>query len=199
MDNTLVLVHGFMDTDRRMKFMARQLRDLGWKVLTPSLRSSNGSESIEVLAEQLNLFIEENTIGSERIDLIGFSMGGLICRYYLQHLDCLYKTDNLITLSTPHQGTISAYFFPGAGINQMRPNSSFLENLNLDTTQLQPINFVSFYTPLDLVITPARSSVIKCARNYKVFSLFHPLMVSNKSLLRKMVIILGNKRREMLV
>ncbi|MHA4739507.1 esterase/lipase family protein [Dyadobacter sp. MSC1_007] len=87
MANTLILVHGFMDTGRRMAWMAKHLRAMGWKVLLPSLQPSNGTVSIGKLAEQLDLYIRENTVESERVDLVAFSMGGLICRYYLQEAD----------------------------------------------------------------------------------------------------------------
>jgi triacylglycerol esterase/lipase EstA (alpha/beta hydrolase family) len=59
MANTLILVHGFMDTGRRMAWMSKRLRAMGWKVLVPSLQPSNGTESIGKLAEQLNLYIRE--------------------------------------------------------------------------------------------------------------------------------------------
>ena len=77
MANTLILVHGFMDTGRRMGWMSRQLRALGWIVLVPSLHPSNGTKTIEELAEQLHIYILENTRKDERLDLIAFSMGGL--------------------------------------------------------------------------------------------------------------------------
>jgi triacylglycerol lipase len=192
MATTLILVHGFMDTAKRMAYLSRHLRDLGWKVLTPSLRPSNGTESIEALAEQLYIYIHENTTCDERISLIGFSMGGLVCRYYLQRLNGLVKTDKLITISTPHQGTFAAYCLPGSGIKQMRPESAFLQNLNADITALQQLVFVSFYSPFDLIIIPARSSVIPFGRNHKVLALLHPLIVYHRSLLNKIVLVLAH-------
>ncbi|NIJ52217.1 esterase/lipase family protein [Dyadobacter arcticus] len=142
--NTLILVHGFMDTGRRMAWMSRRLRALGWKVLVPSLQRSNGTETIEKLAEHLRLYIIENTLESERTDLVAFSMGGLVCRYYLQRLGGLARTDRFITIATPHNGTLAAYFLPIVGVKQMRPQSAFLDNLNSDINQLQRLVFVSY-------------------------------------------------------
>lgn len=193
MANTLILVHGLMDTAKRMTYMSRHLAELGWKVLTPSLQQSNGTQSIEALAVQLSIYIQENTNSSDRIDLIGFSMGGLVCRYYLQHIDGLVRTDKIITISTPHLGTLAAFLLPGIGVKQMRPESEFLKNLNAGIKQLQKIDFVSFYTPFDLIVIPAKSSVIPFAKNYKVMSLLHPLMVSDKMLLNKIVLVLRYK------
>ena len=185
MANTLILVHGFMDTGRRMAWMSRQLRALGWKVLTPSLLPSNGTQTIETLGEKLSEFIRENTQESERIDIVAFSMGGLISRYYLQCLGGLAKTDRFISIATPHHGTLAAYFLPFPGIRQMRPKSDFLANLNADIGQLQEIVFVSYYSPFDLIIIPAKSSVVPTGRTMKVFALMHPWMIFDKKLLKK--------------
>ena len=193
MANTLVLVHGFMDSARRMSYMARHLRDLGWKVLTPSLQPSNGRKSIEMLAGQLDNYIQGNIEPDERIDLIGFSMGGLICRYYLQYLNGLRKTKKFISISTPHLGTATAYLLPGAAIRQMRPKSTFLQALNNNIEELEKITFVSFYTPYDLIVVPAESSLIPFAKNYKMNALLHSQMVSNQNVLDQIVAVLNEE------
>lgn len=190
MKNTLILVHGFMDSARRMSYMAKHLRDLGWKVLTPSLQPSNGRKSIEILAEQLDNYIQQNTEKGDRIDLISFSMGGLICRYYLQNINGLSKTEKFISISTPHLGTVTAYLLPGAAIRQMRPKSNFLQDLNNNIESLEKITFISFYTPYDLLIVPAQSSLVSFAKNYKVNALLHSWMVSNKKVLDQIVTVL---------
>ncbi|MCF2496711.1 alpha/beta hydrolase [Dyadobacter chenhuakuii] len=190
MSNTLILVHGFMDTGRRMTWMSKQLRTLGWKVLTPSLLPSNGTQTIEKLAERLSQFIQENTLESDRIDLIAFNMGGLISRYYLQRLGGLAKTDRFITIATPHNGTLAAYFLPFPGIKQMRPNSRFLIDLNGNLEQMQELVFVSYYSPYDLIIIPAKSSVLPTVIASKVFALIHPWMIFDKKLLKRIVYVL---------
>lgn len=190
MANTLILVHGFMDTGRRMAWMARRLRALGWKVLVPSLQPSNGTETIEKLAGQLSLYIRENTLENERIDLVAFSMGGLICRYYLQRLGGLASTDRFITIATPHNGTLAAYILPFAGVRQMRPKSAFLDSLNADIKQLHQLIFVSYYSPYDLIILPAKSSVVQVAQNSKVFALLHPWMIFDRRLIKEIVFVL---------
>lgn len=194
MANTLILVHGFMDTEGRMAFLAKHFRAMGWKVLTPSLRPSDGSQLIEVLSRQLEDYVQQNTEAGERIDLIGFSMGGLICRYYLQSLGGLMKTDKLISISTPHQGTMAAYLIPGAGIQQMRPGSTFLTKLNSDAGKLHLLEHSSFYTPLDLMIIPARSSVLSPDRTYKCYALMHHRMVYHLGLADKIAAILRPKQ-----
>lgn len=175
--NTIILVHGFMDSENRMAYMAKYLRCHGWSVLTTTLRPSNGSVLLEELAAQLKLFISKNTSSDEQVDLVGYSMGGLICRYYLQRLSGLSKTDRFIAVSTPHKGTITANLFKGPGIRQMQPNSLFLQDLDRDADLLKQIACTVLYTPMDLTIIPARSSVVSFAQTIRFLVPIHVLMV----------------------
>src|SRR5205085_9859257 len=107
----------------------------------------------------------------------GFSMGGLVSRYYLQRLGGLARVRHFVTLSTPHQGTWLACLVSNPGCRQMRPGSAFLGDLASDAERLQGVAFTSFWTPLDLIILPPRSSEVPCARNVKMLVALHPLMV----------------------
>ncbi len=120
----------------------------------------------------------------QKFDLVAFSMGGLVARYYLQRLGGLERVDRFVTLSTPHHGTWMAYAIGNPGCRQMRPRSPFLLDLASDADRLQRLRFTSFWTPLDLIILPARSSEVAGARNVKTWITMHPLMVWQPSSLR---------------
>ncbi|WLT39844.1 hypothetical protein NON20_10925 [Synechocystis sp. B12] len=47
---------------------------------------NDGSASLAVLAEQVKQYIDGQFAPQQPVDLIGFSMGGLVTRYYLQRL-----------------------------------------------------------------------------------------------------------------
>ena len=66
----------------------------------------------------------------------------------------------------------------------MRFGSAFLRDLASDADRLAPLACTSFWTPLDLVILPPRSSVIPQARNERMVVALHPLMVRQGSCLR---------------
>ncbi len=175
--NTIILVHGFMDSEHRMAYMATYLRRRGWNVLTPTLQPSNGAVPLEELAAQLKSFISKKISSDKQVDLVGYSMGGLICRYYLQRLGGLLKTDRFISISTPHKGTITAHLFSGPGIRQMRPGSPFLRDLDNDADRLKEIVSTVLYTPMDLTIIPAKSSVVSFAHVIRFPVPDHMLMV----------------------
>ena len=62
----------------------------------------------------------------------------------------------------------------------MCPGSAFLADLERDAESLRKVQFTSLYTPLDVVIMPAKSSVQKAARNVKVWGSMHPSFVLEK-------------------
>ena len=88
-----------------MQWMARALQREGWTVLTPTLSPSGGQVGNEILAQQLSDFIETNVSHDTRCDLVGFSMGGIVCRYYLQRLGGVARVDHFVAISAPEHGT----------------------------------------------------------------------------------------------
>jgi triacylglycerol lipase len=175
--NPVLLVHGIKDDARKMEPMARFLRAQGWEAKTMSFIPSWGQKGLDVLAGQVAQFIEENFPAGRKIDLVAFSMGGLVTRYYLQRLGGMDRVQRFVTISTPHKGTLLAYFLPNDGCRQMRFNSAFLRDLDRDADTLAKLQFTSLHTPFDLIIVPANSSVIPQASNERLWITLHPLMV----------------------
>jgi triacylglycerol lipase len=137
--------------------MGRWLEERGYRALAVDLKPSDGSVGLEKLAEQLREFVEVQLAG-ESFDLVGFSMGGLVSRYYVQRLGGVERVGRLITISSPHRGTYWAYTAGNPGSLQMRPGSQFLVDLDRDMQSLERVKVVSIWTPLDLMIVPAGSS-----------------------------------------
>lgn len=173
----VVLVHGYLDTSAKLQKMASFLRGSGWTVYTPTLSPSNGAATIEELATQLKSYMDAHIEPCQKIDLVGFSMGGLICRYYAQRLGGLRRVRKLVTISSPHHGTLTAYASGRPGCLEMRPNSVFLNALNRDADMLAKLDLTTVWTPLDLMIVPANSSHLGIGREIKLWLPAHPLMV----------------------
>lgn len=85
-------------------------------------------------------------------------MGGLNCRYYIQLLGGQLRVDRLITISSPNHGTLLAFFTSRVGRKEIGPSSALLQKPNHDCSALRDLNVTSFWTPLDLIILPAKSS-----------------------------------------
>jgi triacylglycerol lipase len=197
--NPVFLVHGLMDTSYKMRTIASYLRGLGWEVFDIDLCTNDGSTRLEILARQLSEKIDRTfapdshserlclTAGYRQrqrpIDLLGFSMGGLVSRYYLQRLGGMQRVQRFITISTPHNGTIAANFSRRSGCMQMRPNSAFMQDLSSDVDRLTELNFTSLWTPFDLIILPPSSSQLGISTERSIPVLAHPLMVSDRRVL----------------
>ena len=181
--NPVLLIHGIADTGRNMERMACYLRAEGWEVHTLNLTPNWGQAGLESLAGQIDGFAQ-NEFGRRKFDLVGFSMGGLVSRYYLQRLGGVERVERFVSLAAPHHGSQLAHLMSGQGCRQMRPGSAFLLDLASDADQLERVKFTSLYTPLDLVIVPARSSVMSQARNVRLPIGTHPGMVLRKTSLR---------------
>lgn len=180
----ILLVHGLGDTARLFGTMSAYLAKDGRKVHCVNLEPNDGEVGLEQLATQIQSYVAERFAPAPKFDLLGFSMGGIVSRYYVQRLGGIERVRRFVTISSPHRGTWTAWLQGNAGIRQMRPNSKFLGNLNRDCGILAQAGFVSIWTPFDLMIVPARSSVLPVGRSIQVGVLAHPLMVNDREVLR---------------
>lgn len=164
--------------------MSAYLAKNGRKVHRVDLEPSNGDVGLDQLALQIQSYVAERFRPVQKFDLLGFSMGGIVSRYYVQRLGGIERIRRFVTISSPHRGTWTAWLQGNAGIRQMRPNSKFLGDLNRDCGILEQAGFVSIWTRFDLMIVPARSSVLPVGRSIQVGVLTHPLMVNDRRVLR---------------
>lgn len=183
--NPVVLVHGIVDTVAVFNNMSRYLSALGWSVHSLNLSPNNGKVGLDQLAQQVAVYIERNFPASQPLDLLGFSMGGLVTRYYLQRLDGIERVQRYISISAPNNGTLLANFLSLPGIVQMRPNSNFLEDLNHDVVEnLGQINYTCMWTPFDAMIVPAQSSRLPIGREVKIPVWIHAWMLRDQRVLK---------------
>ncbi|MGD1704492.1 esterase/lipase family protein [Dapis sp. BLCC M229] len=185
--NPVLLIHGIFDSIRIFDKMSRYLKNLGWEVYFLNLVPNYGILGLDKLAEQVADYVDQTFPPNQPVDLIGFSMGGIVSRYYVQRLGGIDKVERFITISSPHNGTLTGYALNLAAPKQMRPKSDFLENLNQDIDLLEQINFTSIWTPYDAMILPATSSQVPVGRDIKIDVLLHAWMVSDEKVLKVIV------------
>ncbi|MFF8094284.1 esterase/lipase family protein [Streptomyces sp. NPDC016675] len=157
----VVLLHGFIDNRSVFLLLRRSLTQHGRHQIE-SLNYSPLTCDIRTAAELLGRHIEEicQRTGSERVDVVGHSLGGLIARYYVQRLGGDHRVRTLVTLGTPHTGT---RVIPLANahpiVRQMRPGSAVLEELTLPAPGCRT-RFVSFWSDLDRVMDPLETACL---------------------------------------
>jgi triacylglycerol esterase/lipase EstA (alpha/beta hydrolase family) len=103
--------------------------------------------------------------------MVAHSMGGLVARAYLRRYGGA-KVRRLITVGTPHQGSMLAYLFPGISLSQLRPRNEWLSELGTSATDAHP-PIVSLWSWHDSMVAPQTSSVLERAENIALMGIGH--------------------------
>jgi triacylglycerol lipase len=187
----IVMLHGIWDTGAIFRPMAEHLTRQGHRCHCPDMEPANGAQGLVDLAVKLRAMINTETGPEAPLAVVGFSMGALIARYYLQRLGGANRTSHFFSISGPHHGTRTAHLYPGKAARDMRFDSDFLEALNGDVSAYREIEVHSYRTPFDLLVIPSRSSQLDWATNHTVPALFHHRMVVQPRILKHIAGVLG--------
>lgn len=187
----VILIPGWLDNAEKMNAMNAFLCGQGFTAETVSPQPSDGSVPLETLATQALEEINAR-IGAEAVfDYVGFSMGGIIGRVIVHWLVAKHRIRRFVTISSPHQGVIGANIAWQPALRQMHRGSSFMQELNAHLADLETIPFLSIWTPLDLTVIPANSSVLPVGRAQRIINPAHALMVSDPRVQRAVANFLG--------
>ncbi|MFI7588226.1 lipase family alpha/beta hydrolase [Spongisporangium articulatum] len=150
----ILLVHGMLDNRAIFALLIRRLRAFGFtRVVT--LNYSPITNDIRAAAEGLAAAVEElvGETGYERIHIVGHSLGGLIARYYVQRLGGDERVHTLVTLGTPHHGSLAAHVIPANLGRQLRPGSDLFEELDEPARGCRT-RFLAFWSDIDQLVVP---------------------------------------------
>jgi pimeloyl-ACP methyl ester carboxylesterase len=127
--------------------------------------------------------------GAARIAIVAHSMGGLAARAWMRAHGSA-RVARLVTLGTPHHGTVLANLGPGANAAQMRRDSAWLRDLAAAETPADRARIVSIYTHHDNIIAPQDSSLLPGARNIAFGGVGHVALGSNPRVLAEVLRVL---------
>ncbi len=191
----ILLVHGMIDNRMIFAVLRQRLRRRGFgRVFT--INYSPATNDIREAAKDLSRAIEELVArtGYERVHVIGHSLGGLIARYYAQRLGGDERVHTLVTLGTPHGGSLLAYGLPVRLGHQLRPGSDLLNELTLPAP-LCRTRFVAYFSDLDQVVIPHENGRIDhpdlLSRNVAVHGVGHMSLPIQPSVVRQISMVLG--------
>jgi triacylglycerol lipase len=162
----LVLVHGLWDTPALFNSLRRAIGDRR-EVFIPHLPHGLGVVPLEVLAADLGQGIEERFGSDQLLDVMGFSMGGVISRSWIQLLGGNQRVRRFTSVASPQQGTWAAQPWPGrllASVGDMKVGSDLLRRLNSDPDALAGIDCCSLYCMADVMVVPGWSAVLPVGR-----------------------------------
>jgi triacylglycerol lipase len=132
----VLIIHGFLGTRGSMYLLERRLVDDGFVVVSFNLGPLNTRDirrSAFLIHRKIERILAQTP--SQKIDIVGHSMGGLIGLYYIKKLGGHARVRRLIMMGTPVRGTWIAL----AGVAtlglwstsswQLLPRSRFLDEL----------------------------------------------------------------------
>lgn len=157
----ILLIHGMVDNRIIFTALRHRLRRRGFgRVFT--INYSPLTNDVRAAAMDLSRAIEELVARTdyERIHVIGHSMGGLIARYYVQRLGGDQRVHTLVTLASPHAGSVFAYGLPVQLGRQLRPGSDLFAELAEPAPECRT-RFVAYYSDTDQVVVPHESGRIE--------------------------------------
>ena len=156
----IVLVHGIVDNRSIFTVLRRGLRRRGFGCIRTFSYAPNTGDVRETAA-RFGTFVEEvcEETGSDRVYVVGHSLGGLIARYYVQRIDPADRVHTLVTLGTPHHGTHAARLLPVGLVRQLRPESDLIAELDEPSTCRT--RFLAFHSDLDHLIVPAENAALR--------------------------------------
>ena len=102
--------------------------------------------------------------GAQRVVIVGHSMGGLMARAYVLDQGGADQCAGIVTLGSPHHGTVFAKGGHGQNAQQMRPDSDWLAALNARAWPEQ-VPIVSLWSWQDNVCFPQDTGKLDVAEN----------------------------------
>ncbi|MCW2972277.1 MAG: lipase class 2 [Thermoleophilia bacterium] len=177
----VVLLNGIGCHDEMWDAFVRSLERDGFEPHVVGL-PNRGEGDIRDTARSVADAIEavRRTSASGRVDIVGFSEGGLAARQYIRFLGGADAVDSLVTVGSPHHGVFSStvgslYDRLGAqrllptALRQMVQGSDFLTALNAGDETFGDVRYTSIRaTGFDGVVLPGGSPVLEGATNIQL-------------------------------
>lgn len=181
----LLLVHGYQCNRGFWLWLRGRLVRAGWQVGTISLAPvfNDIDGYVEQLARRIDAVCA--AAGTQRLILVGHSMGGLVARAYLRRHGN-GKVAKLVTLGSPHHGSRLAVLGLGENGRQMVPGSRWLRELNAPGAVPLP-ETVSIYSCQDNYVMPQDSPVLEGARAVPLAGIGHLEMAFSPQIARRLL------------
>ncbi len=164
----VLLVPGWFDSARDLAALRIHLLGAGWPdahVAAVTFAEPTGSNRDH--ADELAVAVDSllATSGSDSLDIVAHSMGGLATRWYL-----LTRPEapvrRAVFIASPHRGTISAYLAWGDGREEMMPDSPLLDSLNTAAPAPDGVQAITVRTLIDTHIVPGESATLPGVPDY---------------------------------
>jgi triacylglycerol lipase len=175
----VLLVPGYGGSTASLQVLTDQLTATGRdaRIVKPA---GSGTQDLRDQAADLGTAVDRamRDTGAPSVDLVGYSAGGVVVRYYVAELGGGSKVRRAVTLASPHHGTDLAQLAGSLGsqacpeaCQQLDPDSDLLRQLNAgDETPPGPV-WVALWTEDDKTVVPPDSGSLEGAMDFSVQSI----------------------------
>jgi len=175
LDNVLpiLFVHGVFHNRSTFAWLIQRLSLEGIRPMK-DLNLLTTLFSIEDLAEKIRTEAKQllKLYGTQKIHIVGHSLGGMVGRYFVQELGGDEMVATLTTLATPHQGTLLSRFSLLPNLRQLDPESRTIRKLQGSPLPRQT-QIISISGNLDFVMVPKNTYFLPGARNIRLKGVGH--------------------------
>jgi len=168
----VVLVHGFAGSKSNFLPVETQLRRAGYERVVRFTYNAF-TQAIPDVAQQLSDCVTEvlARTGADRVHLVGHSLGGVVCRWFVTELGGDEIVDLVVTIASPHDGTPLGHLGAlrqhdlGRCATQIATGSALLLGLDERLTtrheagERVDCRWVAFSCDLDVVVPAARAEL----------------------------------------
>lgn len=164
--NPVILLHGFAMNRTSWVWLGSRLAARG---LGPLYGTSYFSpQSVPVSARHLGNFVERVLAREDatQVDIVAHSLGGVVARYYIERMGGDRRVGRLVTIASPHQGTLLGRLGMMTSTRQIHHQSPFLTDLG---TPKPGVAYTSVWSRSDAIVIPAESASIAPAGEDRVF------------------------------
>ena len=181
----ILFVHGWSSSASTWNTMIGRFEKDGWPKSHLRAYSYNTSQSNKTTAETIVKSEVEKLkkeTGAEKVDIIAHSMGSLNSRWYIKFVSGgEANVDEWVSLGGPNHGTNFAYFCFSTACTEMRPGSTFLNQLNAGDETPGSVNYGTWWSPCDEIINPDSSVPLSGATNTETACISHSNLHQNET------------------
>ncbi|MGK5020865.1 esterase/lipase family protein [Janthinobacterium sp. LB2P10] len=190
----VLLIHGYVCNRGYWTPLSRQLARAG--IAHDAVDLEPIFADIEDVVPQVARAVEALCVrtGSERVIIVAHSMGGLVARAWLRRYGAA-RVARIITIGTPHHGTVLANLATGTNACQMRrshgalggaPHAWLVQLAASETPELRAL-ITSMYSHHDNIVAPQTSAHLPGARNLAYGGIGHVALASDPCVLHQLL------------
>jgi triacylglycerol esterase/lipase EstA (alpha/beta hydrolase family) len=156
----VILIHGLGGSRGDLLPMECYLRLYGRKRIYRI--DLTGHRSIESMSRSLARFLRRvlSVNNSPQVDIVAYSLGGIVARLALIDTELASNVRTLITMGTPHQGTVPARYMDTSLTRALHPESPTIQKLK-QSRWPKGVRGVTFWSKNDLFIQPPDTASVR--------------------------------------